>query len=432
VPTRLWRDLLDRYAAVQEQARLFASLRTLAGLPPNADLSHAQWTVIEQALRKISGSVSMDLTHSARIAASAGPSLGVARALNAAVAKGEVKLSAYFDAFDLLLDVLTQRRVPSIGPLLKGCDVLAADALARHDRLAVYSQPLVFLDRGFGASILREGVPLAAGTTNVVPLIQIPYSKLVAKYGLTSVVHEVGHQALEGLGLVKPLAAVVRNVLAEMGAPPPLQRLFGRWMKELGPDFWGFGVCGVAQAASLREILSLPSASVFRIEPDDPHPPPYIRVLFSFAWCRRQWGRGYWSAMERDWRRLYPLSAAPERLQRDLRNCERYIPAVSRVLFEHRLPQLERRPLAALFCFRSLDPRRLHALAREGMGSRVLRLGGLSPCGQLALFRLIRDFRLMSASGLDNVMTTWLQTLAARGLVPKSSPRRSPNVRENP
>ena len=84
---------------------------------------------------------------------------------------------AAFTFFDTYMDVLTQRRSPELGPVLAGCDVLAgmrwpgaSDATRRP--------PLVFCDRGFGASIVRESVPFPDGTPNPMPLIQIPYSRL--------------------------------------------------------------------------------------------------------------------------------------------------------------------------------------------------------------------------------------------------------------
>jgi hypothetical protein len=176
----------------------------------------------------------------------------------------------------------------------------------------------------------------------------------------------------------------------------------------------------VAQAASLREILSLPPKMVFNIVPSDSHPPPYLRVLSSFLWCRRQWGNGYWTVMERDWWRLYPLSSAPERERKQLQEYQRYLPTVSSVFFRHRFPQLGGRPVASLFAFASVDPRRLRRIAKSGVATRVLRLGDLRPCAQLALFRTIKDLQMMSASELDKLMTKWLKSLAGR----ESSPCR--------
>lgn len=425
--TRLWRDLLGRYAVVQREIRLLDSLRRTVEVPDDADLSESQWSLVESQLQETAARISAGLAKGAREHVAASPSVENARSFNALIGRSELSVSRHFDTFDMLLDVLSQRRMPELGTLLAGCDVLAFDALQRHKRLEIYAQPLVYLDRGFGASIMREGVPLPGGATNAIPLIQIPYSKLAAKHGLTSIVHEVGHQALEGLGLVTALPAAVGKSLAALGASPAIQRTFSLWMKELGPDFWGFCNCGAAQASSIREILSLPPETVFSLVPSDPHPPPYVRVLFSFWWCRKQWGRGYWSTLERDWRRLYPLSAAPGHLRKTLQEFQRYIPGVSRVLFRHRFAQLDGRPIPALFRLERLHPRRLHGIVRRAAARRVLNLSGISPCEQLAAFRQIKDLDMLPDVQLDSLMTRWLNSLALRKQYLTLSGRNSTN-----
>ena len=410
----LWRDLLQRYAVLLDQTELLTSLRKLVDLPAGSDLSEAQWSVLEAQLAQVAGRISTRLKEGVRRHVAAPPTPEAARSLNALLARSELAISRHTTTFDLLLDLLTQRSVSRLGPLLAGCDELADDALRRDQRLGVFGRPIVFLDRGFGASILRQGVPLPAGGGNSLPLIQIPYSKLATKHTLTSVVHEAGHQALEGLGLTTPLAAAVRTALSRLGAPPAISNLYALWMKELGPDFWGFGNCGVAQASSIKEILSLTPEMVFAVTRADPHPPPYLRVLCSLWWCRVQWGRGYWLRLEHDWRRLYPLASAPAGIRGLLAGCRRYIPAVSRVLFAHPFSNLSGKPLPALFDLRALHPSRLRAIAANAVASGRLNLHGLPPCGQLALFRVMRDERRMSDRQLDRLMSEWLVRLGSR------------------
>jgi hypothetical protein len=383
-------------------------------LPAGSDLSESQWSVLDARLTQVAARISTTLREGVRRHVAAPPTPEAARSLNALLARSELAISRHTTTFDMLLDLLTQRSVPRLGPLLAGCDELADDALRRDRRLGVFGRPIVFLDRGFGASILRQGVPLPAGGGNSMPLIQIPYSKLATKHTLTSVVHEAGHQALEGLGLTTQLAAAVRKVLTRLGAPPAIRNLYARWMKELGPDFWGFGHCGVAQASSAKEILSLTPEMVFAVVPSDPHPPPYLRVLCALWWCRVQWGRGYWLRLESDWQQLYPLASAPARVRGLLASCRRYIPAVSRVLFEHPFTNLNGKPLPALFDLRAIHPRRLQHIGANAMASGRLNLHGLSPCGQLALFRVMRDERHVGDRQLDRLMTQWLVRLGSR------------------
>jgi hypothetical protein len=126
------------------------------------------------------------------------------------------------------------------------------------------------------------------------PLIQIPYSRLESKYDLTSIIHETGHEAIVRLDLVSMIPKALRLALQRVGAPKLLQDLFSLWSSEIGPDFWTFCNTGIAQSTSIREILSLPPRHVFNFSWTYPHPPPYLRVLPSFEWCRQLWGKGTW------------------------------------------------------------------------------------------------------------------------------------------
>jgi hypothetical protein len=90
--------------------------------------------------------------------------------LNSVLGHIELELTKAVTFFDTFLDMLTQRLVPRLGALLAGCDILALDALGKeHAALRIIEPPLVFCDRGFGASILREGIHL-----QMVHLVQCP------------------------------------------------------------------------------------------------------------------------------------------------------------------------------------------------------------------------------------------------------------------
>lgn len=103
------------------------------------------------------------------------------------------------------------------------------DALGKeHAALGIIEPPLVFCDRGFGASILREGICLPDGTPSPMPLIQIPYSRLESNYDLTSIIHETGREAMVRLDLVS-VPKALRLALHKAGAPKLLQDLFSLW-----------------------------------------------------------------------------------------------------------------------------------------------------------------------------------------------------------
>ena len=336
-----------------------------------------------------------------------------ARQLNAVLGEVELDLSRAFTFFDTYMDVLTQRRSPELGAILAGCDVLAEEAMRReHPALRLVEPPLVYCDRGFGASIVRESVPFPDGSPNPMPLIQIPYARLKQKYNLTSILHEAGHQALTRMNLVGVLPRAFRAALAGAGAPAEIRDLYALWAFELGPDFWAFCLAGAAEANALRDLFALPPAHALRIVFADPHPPPYMRALLAFAWCRQMWGRGPWDAWEAEWNALYPLRAAPPETRRLLMRARAYVGVVGDVLFQTRFAALGGRALPDLFDLAAVGPATLTRIA-GGARTGALRLGGLPACAQLGVFHLLRDGGLDEAR-LDKLMTTWLLELGAK------------------
>jgi hypothetical protein len=336
----------------------------------------------------------------------------VARRLNGVLGEIELDLSRSFIFFDTYMDVLSQRHLNALGPVLAGCDVLAWAAIKRnHPALRIVEPPLVFCDRGFGASIIRESVTLPDGTANPVPLIQIPYSRLREKCNLTSILHEAGHQALVRLGLVKTLAVAFRQALARFGQS--IRELFALWSSEIGPDFWTFCASGLAAAAGIREVLALPASHVFRVSWTDPHPPPYLRVLLAFECCRQQWGRGPWDHWESEWKSLYSLPGTSTEVRKLLEEGLQCVPVLVRTLLTTRFGALNGRTIPQLFDLAALVPATLNAAAATAR-SGVLRLAGLAPGVQLAVFRVVREQGIYPERALDRVMTDWLIKLGTR------------------
>jgi len=312
------------------------------------------------------------------------------------------------------MDILTQRCSPLLGTLLSGCDVLAWDALYKnHPALAIIEPPIVFCDRGFGASILREGVPLYGNERNPLPTIQIPYSKLMEQYNLSSILHEAGHEAMVRLGLVSVLPKCVRAALDSVSAPDSIIDLYSMWMFEIGPDFWTFCNCGMAEAATIKEILSLPTKLVFQVSPTDPHPNPLVRVLLSFQWCKYLWGSGLWDQWENMWLEAYPIEHAPEESRRIIHMATKYMPIVSKTLFNTRFKILNDMTIPSLFDLDVLNPWKLRRIV-DSLSSGTMKLTGLSPCTQLAAFRLLRDAGNHEESVIYDLMTRWLKALGKR------------------
>jgi hypothetical protein len=408
--------LHQRYLAAARKVRLLGSLRETVGLPPAADVTPAQWRAIEAPLAAAEHRLASLLRRAGERHLGRLHDLAARRALNACLGGLEVALSRALAFFDTFVDILSQRHLPEAGVLLAGCDELASDALDRpHPALSTLARPLVFLDRGFGASTLREGVALGGRTRNPLQTIQIPYTKLREKLTLTSVMHEAGHSAMARLDLNTALPAAVTEALGRAGVRPALQSLFGLWMREIGPDFWVFATCGVAAASGVREILGLAPSRVLAVSRTDPHPPPYLRVLLHFEWCRQQWGRGPWEDWESDWLALYPVDGAAGEDRAALAAGRRALPVVAATLLRERLGVLGDRPLSSLFDWRGLAPEGIAGRARNAARTGIVDLSGLSPCAHLAVFRALKDGGVAGDDALDRLMTTWLQHLGRRG-----------------
>jgi hypothetical protein len=408
------RSLEQRVQSAGLRIRELSSLRTAVALPPKHDITEHQWSTLQLQLNAVEARLQGRLKRAADQYLGSAARLQPARSLNAVLGEIEMELSRAFTFFDTYMDVLTQRHTPELGRLLAGCDVLAWGAIRRnHAALRIVAPPLVCCNRGYGAMIIRESVPLPDGSPNPIPLIQIPYSRLKEKCNLTSILHEAGHQALSRLGLVTAIPDAFRAALARAGASEQMKDLWALWSSEIGPDFWTFCASGIAAAGGIREILALPPNQVLRISWTDPHPPPYLRVLLTFEWCRQQWGRGVWDQWEKQWVALYPLGRATAEAKQVLTQGLLHLPVLTRALLTTRFRTLNGQRVPDLFDLRSLSPAALAPVA-AGAAKGVLRLGGLAPAAQLAVFRLIKESGRFSEEALDAVMTRWLIGLAIR------------------
>jgi hypothetical protein len=402
--------------SLSRRARGLLRLRKLVSLPPDRDLTARQWAAIEAELAALARRLDTRLQQAARRWEPELDPLGTQR-LWGELADLELRASEAYSFFDTFMDTLTQRLAPQLGLLLKGCDVLALDALDRgHPALRLAGEPIVYCNRGFGAAIIRSGVMLSQAGRNPVPLIQLPYARLQEKHNLASLLHEVGHEALVRLRIRMRIAHATRRRL-EGHVSRELRDHFARWTLELGPDFWAFGCLGPAQAATVRDVLAVPDVHAFAVT-TGVHPPSYLRALFAFHWCRVVYGRGPWDDWEKEWRSAYPQARVPEGSRLLLAQAVRAIPRASSVFFDEPMPALGQRPLAELFDFDSVAPLRLAELTR-GQCDDSPQFLSLRPSQQLAVYRLLREQSMPSDQRLDQAMTQWLHRLAAKGLAPR-------------
>jgi hypothetical protein len=396
------RHFKRRALALRKRIASLTGLRELVGLGAAVDLTADEWASVNAPLATLRDRLLAKLP------------AGGERDSHARLGDLELEAARAFGLFDTFMDILTQRHSPALGPLLRGCDVLATDALRRDvPALEACRAPIVYCNRGYGAAVVRSDARLYADIPNILPLIQIPYGRLQEKLQLTSLLHEVGHEAMGRLALMPNLAQALGTELARRGVPDSVRELYVHWLSEIAADLWSFLGTGLAHAATLREILALPAEHAFRLSMQVPHPPPYLRVLLGFQLCRDAWGEGPWDEWEAQWLANYPRSACPP-TTRDLFDAARAaLPQVSRILLGARYKALGGRKLPELFDLPALAPSALARHARDLVAGRALG-PRVTASTQLAVFRYARECTGAREESVDRQMKSWLYGLAGR------------------
>jgi hypothetical protein len=404
------RFFLNKIESLRSRAKALEYLRKDLALPAERDIQATQWEALENQLSGVSNGLQKKLRACADRFLSESGNATERNRLVQSLGALELETANAFTFYDTYMDLLTQRLSQPIGALLKGCDAIAADGMQRGYLTEISLPPLVYCDRGFGAFTCREGVSLLPGAPNPIQFIAVPYARLIEKYNLISVYHEVGHQTLVKLNMIPLLQHIVITRLVRAGATAPLAGLFANWIKELAPDFWAFCLTGMAQTCSLRDVLFLPPQQAFQIYPGQQHPPSYLRMLASVAWCRHLWGSGEWDDWAQQWKAKYPLTQCDADTRQLLKQAELLLPVLAQVLCDARFRKLNNRPLSSLFALNEVAPEKLRSLAT--IDDTYAPAFKKTPIGaQLAAFRLMREKRKTSLKTLDAAMQEWLTRL---------------------
>jgi hypothetical protein len=267
--------------------------------------------------------------------------------------------------FDVFENVITQRSESETGVWLSGLDVVSEDALRLSGHYYAAPPVICYLDRGVGASIRRARTRLPGGGNNPVAIIKVPRERMVGSGIASSLVHEVGHQAVALLGLLESLRPLLQGLAGGSSEEAGAWMLWERWISEIVADFWSVARVGVASTLGLMGVVSLPRPFVFRINRDDPHPAPWIRVKLSAAIGHALYPQPVWQRLAQLWAAYYPLEGLPEEQQQVLAMLERTMPALVALLVNHRPPALRGRSLVEVLETAELHPLRLTAwLAR--------------------------------------------------------------------
>ncbi len=273
----------------------------------------------------------------------------------------KLRFNSELSQFDIFSDALTQRSEAENGVWLSGLDAAADDALRLPGAIDRPPPVVVYLDRGHGAAIRRVRTRLPGGGENPVALIRIPRERMVGSGIASSLVHEVGHQGAELLGLLGSLRSelgAVRRRYRDLEARLAWT-LWQRWISEVVSDFWSVAKLGVAATQGLMGVVSLPRVFVFRVSPQDPHPVPWIRVKLNIAAGQALFPDPQWSALDRLWESFYPLESVPTPTRRLLRTLEATLPRFVELLADHRPSSLRGRALRQVFPLPERQPWRL-------------------------------------------------------------------------
>jgi len=276
-----------------------------------------------------------------------------------------LRFNAVVTHFDMFDNVITQRSESETGVWLSGLDVVSADAL--QIKGGYYKAPPVicYLDRGFGAAIRRARTRMPGGGENPVAIIKVPRERMVGAGIASSLIHEVGHQAAALLDLVKSLRGVLEERARADVSQGDVWRLWARWISEIVADFWSVARVGAASTLGLIGVVSLPRVFVFRLNADDPHPTPWIRVKLSAAIGQALYPQPAWNHLAELWESYYPLERLDEPQQRFLKKVESTIPALVALLVNHRPAALRGRSLSEVLELESRQPARLRDLLDE-------------------------------------------------------------------
>jgi len=289
-----------------------------------------------------------------------------------------LRFNAVLTQFDIFADVLSQRSQLDNGLALSGLDVVAADALALPGGYDNPPPVICYLDRGHGAAIRRERTRLPGGGENPVAIIRIPRERMVGSGIASSLIHEVGHQAAALLDVIDSLRRVLRARQHEDRGGQLAWRYWERWISEIFADFWSVARVGVTSTMGLIGVMSLPRIFVFRLNPEDPHPVPWVRVKLSCAIGQALYPHPQWSAVEQLWESFYPPVGLTPDYRALLAAFQSTMTEFVELLLTHRPESLQGRSLVEVMDTAAREPARLVQSYREWRASPS-RIRVLSP-----------------------------------------------------
>lgn len=408
----LW-FVLRKLDTTERKIELLSALPQILQFDGHNNLTSQQWQAIQTQIRAVQAKLSKRLKNARiELLKESENQENLIELIHRAGAI-ELELTNAFNYFDTFLDMLSQRLIPGIGRFLKGCDILAEHSLRlKHPVLQTIQKPLVYFDRGFGASVRREGIRIKGNFANPIPTIQIPYFKIVESHTLISIFHEVGHIQLVQLGLKEELQQALSKNLSRQEAGTEIINSFNNWLTEIFPDFIGFLNTGISQAINTKEILSLTPERVFHVTKNEVHPPPYLRVLIILDWCKYNWGKGIWDDIEDEWKKCYPLEYASPEEKKFMLVGLKYIRTLTTILFDFRFTGLGNKPITSLCNLEHVSPENFKKRLNIFLTTGEISISDMNPSAQLGFLTYLRYTTKIKQGFFHKTMSKWLHNIA--------------------
>ncbi|MGZ4304441.1 MAG: hypothetical protein ACXVSL_06180 [Solirubrobacteraceae bacterium] len=313
--------------------------------------------------------------------------------------------------FDSFSEVITQRSESETGVWLSGLDVFAGDALALPGGYFEQPQVICYLARGPGAAIRRARTRIPGGAQSPVAMVRVPRERLVGHGIASSMVHEVGHQAAALLSLVPFMRPQLQAIAARGSERERVAWGFWeRWISEIVADVWSVGKLGISSTLGLIGVVSLPSWFVFRVNADDPHPIPWIRVKLSCAVGDALYPHRQWRELAALWESMYPRTALPPARRQLLATLEETLPRFVTFLVDNRPPALRGRSLGEVMPREERHRDNLLAFHRAWKGNRA----AMRDAPPSLAFAVIGQARFLGAISAEdesrvvaNLLTYW-------------------------
>ena len=106
-------------------------------------------------------------------------------------------------------------------------------------------------------------------------------------------------------------------------------------------------------------MVTLPKYFQFRLDLDDPHPAPYVRVQISCAFGNSLYPHPQWNKLWNLWKGFYPLDGLPVEKIQILKELEEELPQFVELVNNHQPRSLKGKKLADLFPLNERQPQQL-------------------------------------------------------------------------